>query len=252
MVNSDGRLRQFRLEPFQTEGFFALAFLQGRGQAGRGGGEARDVVDGGLGADVGAVGPGAAAARIAQLDRRLGILDASLAKFVTDTTGDPAFVKQKREERDQVAAERKQLEAQPLVVPATGSYFTLEQIRINKTLACSAPVRDAIKAYDAAVGQANVKAAAGKLPVVNFVAGGIATPADAALMMQLGAEGNFVGSGIFKSDDPAKRAAAIVEATTHFNDPDRVAKASEGLDQAMQSLETRKLEESQLLAGRGW
>jgi pyridoxal 5'-phosphate synthase pdxS subunit len=92
----------------------------------------------------------------------------------------------------------------------------------------------------------------GKLPVVLFCAGGIATPADAALMMQLGAEGNFVGSGIFKSDDPARRAAAIVEATTHFQDPERVAKASEGLGQAMQSLETRKLEESQLLAGRGW
>jgi len=92
----------------------------------------------------------------------------------------------------------------------------------------------------------------GKLPVVLFCAGGIATPADAALMMQLGAEGNFVGSGIFKSDDPARRAAAIVEATTHFADPLRVAKASEGLGQAMQSLETRKLEESQLLASRGW
>jgi pyridoxal 5'-phosphate synthase pdxS subunit len=92
----------------------------------------------------------------------------------------------------------------------------------------------------------------GKLPVVLFCAGGIATPADAALMMQLGAEGNFVGSGIFKSSDPATRARAIVEATTHYNDPDRVAKASEGLGEAMTSLETRKLEESQLLAGRGW
>ncbi|MEJ7892326.1 MAG: pyridoxal 5'-phosphate synthase lyase subunit PdxS [Solirubrobacteraceae bacterium] len=92
----------------------------------------------------------------------------------------------------------------------------------------------------------------GKLPVVLFCAGGIATPADAALMMQLGAEGNFVGSGIFKSSDPAGRARAIVEATTHFADPDRVAKASEGLGAAMDSLETRKLEESQLLAGRGW
>src|SRR5262245_37572749 len=92
----------------------------------------------------------------------------------------------------------------------------------------------------------------GALPVVNFSAGGIATPADAALMMQLGAEGVFVGSGIFKSEDPARRAAAIVEATTHFQDPARVARASEGLGTAMQSLETRKLEEGQLLAGRGW
>jgi pyridoxal 5'-phosphate synthase pdxS subunit len=92
----------------------------------------------------------------------------------------------------------------------------------------------------------------GKLPVVLFCAGGIATPADASLMMQLGAEGVFVGSGIFKSDDPARRAVAIVEATTHFKDPERVAHASEGLGAAMQSLETRKLEEEQLLSKRGW
>jgi pyridoxal 5'-phosphate synthase pdxS subunit len=92
----------------------------------------------------------------------------------------------------------------------------------------------------------------GWLPVPLFCAGGIATPADAALMMQLGAEGNFVGSGIFKSEDPATRAAAIVEATTHYKDPERVARASEGLGTAMQSLETRKLEEGQLLANRGW
>ena len=77
-------------------------------------------------------------------------------------------------------------------------------------------------------------------------------PADASLVMQLGAEGVFVGSGIFKSEDPATRAAAIVEATTHFKDPERVARASEGLGMAMQSLETRKLEEGQLLANRGW
>jgi pyridoxal 5'-phosphate synthase pdxS subunit len=95
-------------------------------------------------------------------------------------------------------------------------------------------------------------AAAGRLPVVLFCAGGIATPADASLVMQLGAEGVFVGSGIFKSEDPAGRAAAIVEATTHFQDPDRVARASEGLGQAMTSLESRKLEEQQLLANRGW
>src|SRR4249919_2644570 len=92
----------------------------------------------------------------------------------------------------------------------------------------------------------------GWLPVPLFCAGGIATPADAALAMQLGAQAVFVGSGIFKSDDPAPRAAAIVEATTHFRDPARVAKASEGLGMAMQSLETRKLDESELLAGRGW
>src|SRR5687768_5874775 len=91
-----------------------------------------------------------------------------------------------------------------------------------------------------------------KLPVVLFCAGGIATPADASLVMQLGAEGVFVGSGIFKSEDPATRAAAIVEATTHYRDAARVASASEGLGMAMQSLESRKLEEGQLLANRGW
>src|ERR1700754_3088212 len=95
-------------------------------------------------------------------------------------------------------------------------------------------------------------AEAGKLPVVLFCAGGIATPADASLMMQLGAEGVFVGSGIFKSSDPATRARAIVEATTHYQDAARVARASEGLGEAMSSLETRKLEEAQLLANRGW
>jgi pyridoxal 5'-phosphate synthase pdxS subunit len=95
-------------------------------------------------------------------------------------------------------------------------------------------------------------AQAGRLPVPLFCAGGIATPADASLVMQLGAEAVFVGSGIFKSEDPATRAAAIVEATTHFRDAARVAKASEGLGTPMQSIEARKLEEAQLLAPRGW
>jgi pyridoxal 5'-phosphate synthase pdxS subunit len=95
-------------------------------------------------------------------------------------------------------------------------------------------------------------ARAGQLPVVLFCAGGIATPADASLMMQLGAEGLFVGSGIFKSSDPPARARAIVEATTHFEDPERVARASEGLGEAMSSLEARKLGDEQLLANRGW
>jgi pyridoxal 5'-phosphate synthase pdxS subunit len=95
-------------------------------------------------------------------------------------------------------------------------------------------------------------AADGRLPVVLFCAGGIATPADASLVMQLGAEGVFVGSGIFKSEDPERRARAIVEATTHFQDPARVAEASRGLGQPMVSLETSKLESEQLLAPRGW
>jgi pyridoxal 5'-phosphate synthase pdxS subunit len=92
----------------------------------------------------------------------------------------------------------------------------------------------------------------GRLPVVLFCAGGIATPADAALMMALGAEGVFVGSGIFKSDDPPTRARAIVEATTHWQDAERVAAASRGLGPAMESLESSKLEGEQLLARRGW
>jgi pyridoxal 5'-phosphate synthase pdxS subunit len=95
-------------------------------------------------------------------------------------------------------------------------------------------------------------AAEGRLPVVLFCAGGIATPADAALMMALGAEGVFVGSGIFKSEDPPSRARAIVEATTHWQDPERVARASRGLGVAMAGLESAKLESEQLLAGRGW
>jgi pyridoxal 5'-phosphate synthase pdxS subunit len=92
----------------------------------------------------------------------------------------------------------------------------------------------------------------GKLPVVNFSAGGIATPADAALMMQLGAEGVFVGSGIFKSEDPERTGAAIVEATTHFDDPERLAQASRGLGAAMAGIEIGALGEGGLLQNRGW
>jgi pyridoxal 5'-phosphate synthase pdxS subunit len=92
----------------------------------------------------------------------------------------------------------------------------------------------------------------GKLPVPNFAAGGIATPADAALMMQLGAEAVFVGSGIFKSEDPAVRAKAIVRATTHHMDPKIVAEVSRGLRSAMHGIETSKLPESELLQTRGW
>ncbi len=95
-------------------------------------------------------------------------------------------------------------------------------------------------------------AAAGKLPLVNFAAGGIATPADAALMMQLGVDGVFVGSGIFKSEDPAPRARAIVEATTHFNDPDALAKVSRGLGEPMPGLDIKELGEEGLLQVRGW
>jgi pyridoxal 5'-phosphate synthase pdxS subunit len=95
-------------------------------------------------------------------------------------------------------------------------------------------------------------AAEGRLPVVNFSAGGIATPADAALMMQLGAEGVFVGSGIFKSEDPAVRARAIVHATTNFEDPAAIAEASGALGEAMPGLDVKGLDEQSLLQHRGW
>jgi pyridoxal 5'-phosphate synthase pdxS subunit len=95
-------------------------------------------------------------------------------------------------------------------------------------------------------------AQSGKLPVVLFTAGGIATPADAALMMQLGAEGVFVGSGIFKSGDPELRARAIVDATTHFADPDIVAKVSQGLGEPMVGINVSDLPDSERLARRGW
>lgn len=92
----------------------------------------------------------------------------------------------------------------------------------------------------------------GKLPVVNFAAGGIATPADAALMMQLGADGVFVGSGIFKSANPEKFAKAIVEATTHFDDYPRIAELSKNLGEAMKGIEISKLAESERMQERGW
>jgi len=95
-------------------------------------------------------------------------------------------------------------------------------------------------------------AANGKLPVPNFSAGGIATPADAALVMQLGAEAVFVGSGIFKSEDPDSRARAIVKAATYYNDPVKLLEASEELGEAMRGLDVSKLPESELLQTRGW
>jgi len=92
----------------------------------------------------------------------------------------------------------------------------------------------------------------GRLPVVNFAAGGVATPADAALMMQLGADGVFVGSGIFKSGDPQKRAKAIVEATTHYNDPKIIVQVSEGLGEAMKGIEISQIEAAARMQDRGW
>ncbi len=108
------------------------------------------------------------------------------------------------------------------------------------------------KEYRVPVELVKMVAKAGKLPVPNFAAGGIATPADAALMMHLGAEAVFVGSGIFKSEDPPVRARAIVEATTHYKDAQRLAKICEDLGEPMRGLEVSKLAPEALLQGRGW
>ncbi len=118
------------------------------------------------------------------------------------------------------------------------------------TQADSAELYEWAKRLQAPVGLVQELAETGELPVPLFCAGGLATPADAALVMQLGAQSVFVGSGIFKSDDPARRAKAIVEATTHFNDPSIVAKVSRGLGQAMPGLEIDGLETT--FAQRGW
>ncbi len=126
-----------------------------------------------------------------------------------------------------------------------------EQIRRLSTLD-DMTLATAAKELQAPLGLVREVGATGKLPVPLFCAGGIATPADASLVMQLGAQAVFVGSGIFKSSNPEARARAIVEATTHFADAERVAAASEGLGEAMFSLEARKLDETQVLANRGW
>jgi pyridoxal 5'-phosphate synthase pdxS subunit len=110
----------------------------------------------------------------------------------------------------------------------------------------------AAKELRASVDLVREVAANGRLPVVLFTAGGLATPADAAMMMQLGAEGVFVGSGIFKSGDPARRAAAIVKATTFHDDPDVIAKVSRGLGEAMVGINVATLPDSERLATRGW
>jgi pyridoxal 5'-phosphate synthase pdxS subunit len=108
------------------------------------------------------------------------------------------------------------------------------------------------KEYGAPLDLIREVARLGKLPVPNFSAGGIATPADAALVRKLGAEAVFVGSGIFKSSDPEARAKAIVKATTHFEDPKAVLEAHEGLGEAMPGIDVRILEEKDLLSTRGW
>ena len=118
--------------------------------------------------------------------------------------------------------------------------------------AAQRPKKGKIRKWDAFEGGLRLVAKEGKLPVPNFAAGGIATPAAASLMMQLGAEAVFVGSGIFKSEDPAVRAAAIVRATTDYASPGAVLEASAGLGEAMAGIEIGTLSEGELLQKRGW
>jgi pyridoxal 5'-phosphate synthase pdxS subunit len=118
--------------------------------------------------------------------------------------------------------------------------------------ATEAELKELAVSYRVPVEEVRVVKELGKLPVVNFAAGGIATPADAALMMQLGAEGVFVGSGIFKSSNPEVRAKAIVQATTHYQDPAIIAEVSKNLGQAMTGLDIKQIPPEELLAKRGW
>jgi len=126
-----------------------------------------------------------------------------------------------------------------------GEVARLATLRTEELMAAAKELR---APYDLVVEVAR----AGKLPVVNFSAGGIATPADAAMMMQLGADGVFVGSGIFKSENPAERAHAIVEATTHLDDPELIARVSRGLGEAMRGLEIGEIAKENLIQFRGW
>lgn len=127
----------------------------------------------------------------------------------------------------------------------TGKIRLLQNLREEELMSAA---KDLQSPYDLMKETATL----GRLPVVNFAAGGIANPADAALMMQLGADGVFVGSGIFKSEEPAKRARAIVQATTHFEDPDVLAEVSENLGEAMRSVDTAHVPKEDLLQRRGW
>lgn len=126
-----------------------------------------------------------------------------------------------------------------------------EEIRVLKGLGKEELIVKA-KEYGAPFDLLVEVASSGRLPVVNFAAGGIATPADAALMMQLGCDGVFVGSGIFKSDDPEKRAKAIVEATAHYNDPEIITRVSEGLGEAMKGISIDKIPDEEKMSVRGW
>ena len=142
-----------------------------------------------------------------------------------------------------------------------GTGDVVEAVRHNKTVTAEVnrakgmtdmELRAYAKELNAPFQLLKETAALGRLPVVNFAAGGVATPADAALMMQLGCDGVFVGSGIFKSGDAAKRARAIVQSVTHFQDPKVLAEVSSGIGEAMVGLNVGKLQEGEKLAGRGW
>ena len=138
------------------------------------------------------------------------------------------------------------------VVEATRHMRQIRSDIRSLSVATESELYTAAKNLRAPVELVKAVAEAGRLPVVLFTAGGIATPADAAMMMQLGAEGVFVGSGIFKSGDPAKRAEAIVKATTFYDDPDVVAKVSRGLGEAMVGINISTLPESERYSDRGW
>jgi pyridoxal 5'-phosphate synthase pdxS subunit len=127
----------------------------------------------------------------------------------------------------------------------------MDEIRILKNIAKEELIAKA-KELGAPFELLQEVAQEGKLPVVNFAAGGVATPADAALMMQLGADGVFVGSGIFKSDNPKIRAKAIVEATTHYDNPKIIAQVSEGLGEAMKGIEISQIAPAERMQDRGW
>ena len=138
------------------------------------------------------------------------------------------------------------------IVEAVRHMRTIQKEMKQLTVMDKAELATAAKNHQAPFELIQYVAEHGKLPVPNFSAGGIATPADAALVMQLGAEAVFVGSGIFKSEDPSQRAKAVVKAATYFNDPEKLLEACEELGEAMRGINVASLEEKELLQTRGW
>ena len=138
------------------------------------------------------------------------------------------------------------------IVEAVRHMRTIQREMKQLTVLSEEELATAAKNHQAPLDLVQEVSKTGKLPVPNFSAGGVATPADAALVMQLGAETVFVGSGIFKSEDPAVRARAIVKAATHFNDPEKILEAHEELGEAMPGLDIRQMEETEKMQTRGW